>query len=79
MLLFEDQKQWREANPLKIFRTTKNLSQKEVTELLGVGQNVVGTWEKGRSTPTGENASKLIALGFDINLLIEWKKAKPLV
>lgn len=78
MLVFENQTQWREANPLKVFRTTKNLSQKEVTELLNVGSNVVASWEKGRSTPGGENVAKLLAIGFDISSLLEWKKAKPL-
>lgn len=71
MLVYENQEEWRAANPLKAFREEKNMSQQQLTDMLGVGKNVIATWEKGRSFPGGDNLIKLQSLGFDCSLLLD--------
>lgn len=47
------------AERLKLARKAKNLSQAEVSRLLGVTQQAVGKWETGRSTPDPQTVARL--------------------
>lgn len=79
MVIYDTQVDWRKNNPIKLFREERNMTQGQLTEMLGIGKNVVASWEKGRSFPGGDNLMKLQSIGFDASLLLEWKKAKPII
>ena len=36
---------------LKVLRAKKNITQAQLAKVLGVKQNVVSSWERGRSVP----------------------------
>jgi transcriptional regulator with XRE-family HTH domain len=38
-------------SPLKKLRTLQNLTQKELADILGVTQDTVANWERGRAVP----------------------------
>ena len=47
------------ANRLKELRTNAHLSQNELSDILGVAQQTVASWEKGNSSPSYEILCKL--------------------
>lgn len=52
---------------LKRLREQKGISQQKLAELLGVTQQAVGKWEKGKSEPDTETLAKLAKL-FDASV-----------
>lgn len=50
---------------IKIMRITKDLTQKQLADMLGVGSYVVSNIEKGRTEPDIETIKKLCVI-FDI-------------
>ena len=76
-MIYENEQQWREDNPLRKLRKTLNISQKLLADTLGVSISVLYTWEKGRSLPSADNCRKLTDMGLKMEDLIEWKKNRP--
>ncbi len=57
---------------IKKFRLLKNLTQKQLAELLDVKHQSVEKWEKGETMPTGKRLILLVeALGITQNQLYE--------
>lgn len=47
------------ARRLKILRAEKDITQAEFAHIIGVAQQTVGSWEKGKSTPSYELLNKI--------------------
>ena len=47
---------------LKVLRASKNLSQAELGERLGVSQTTITSWETGKTTPNSKNIYELANL-----------------
>lgn len=47
------------ARRLKILRAEKDITQAEFANIIGVAQQTVGSWEKGKSTPSYELLNKI--------------------
>ena len=54
------------ATRLKKLRVSKDITQAEFAQIIGVAQQTVGSWEKGNSTPNYEMLNK-IADYFDVS------------
>lgn len=54
-------------NKLKIFRATKNLTQEEVAEMVGVTRQTLNAIEKGKYSPTLSLAYDIADI-FDVNV-----------
>ena len=44
---------------LKILRTNRKMSQKELADIIGVSQQTIGSWEVGRTSPDPDMINKL--------------------
>ena len=57
---------------LKACRTNVSASATELAQYVGVSKDTILNWEKGKSSPTIENAKKIISFfnskGFDISI-----------
>lgn len=42
----------------------RRITQKELAEKLGVGENVVSGWVNGKTKPSGHNIEKIVGLGL---------------
>ena len=61
---------------LKNLRKKKRLSQKALSEILGVGQSAVAMWETGQSLPRTELLPRLAeVLGCTVDELLVKEKA----
>lgn len=47
------------SETLKALRSSKDLSQKDLSVLLGVSQQTIGSWEVGRTSPDPEMINKI--------------------
>ena len=47
------------AKRLKVLRAEKDITQAEFAKIIGVAQQTVGSWEKGKSTPSYELLNKI--------------------
>ncbi|MCI5941474.1 MAG: helix-turn-helix domain-containing protein [Ligilactobacillus animalis] len=47
---------------LKMLRASKNFSQDELAEAIGVSQTTISSWEKGKSVPNAKNIYELAKL-----------------
>jgi transcriptional regulator with XRE-family HTH domain len=47
---------------LNLFRKQKNLKQSELSEILSVSTQAVGSWERGQAEPSLENLVKLAGI-----------------
>lgn len=45
---------------LKIFRNKKNISQKELSQIIGISENSIYNYENGKSNPTKNNKKKIM-------------------
>jgi len=54
-------KSWRERNPLRVWRTSKDLSQGDVAALLGLSWQCVRDYERGGYSPTSFDAVTSVA------------------
>lgn len=65
-------------NRIKAMRKEAGMSQKELGELLGVGQTTVSAWEIGRNEPDNESLAKMGKLfGCSIGYLSGYEKETP--
>ena len=65
---------------IKKIRQEKGLSQKELGEMLGVSQQMIGQWETGKANPKIETVDKIaIALKVSRNDLLDWKDIPEVV
>ena len=63
---------WKEiGSMIKIDRVKRNLSQAEYADLIGVTQQTVGAWEKGRSIRDDYWEAILSVSGIDVGALVE--------
>ena len=60
-------------NRLKRIRWDKQLSQKQVAEMLGIPVSTYANWEQGRTQPSVEDIRNIISL-FDIDANELFKK-----
>ena len=54
-------------NNLKVLRAKKDVSQQQLSQVLGVSQNTISSWETSRTRPSAKNMLKM-ADYFDISL-----------
>lgn len=47
---------------LKMLRASKNLSQDELANIIGVSQTTISSWEQGKSAPNAKNICELANL-----------------
>ncbi len=47
------------AKRLKVLRAERDITQAEFAKIIGVAQQTVGSWEKGKSTPNYELLNKI--------------------
>ena len=52
-------KEVRRINKIKEFRKKKNLSQSDISKILGIKQNTFSQWENDIRTPNAKQAIKL--------------------
>lgn len=45
---------------LKIFRNERNISQKELSQIIGISENSIYNYENGKSRPTKNNKKKIM-------------------
>lgn len=58
------------SNQVKFLRNQKRITQKELSQIINVSQQTVGSWESGRTTPDEDNIKKLANLfGVSIDFL----------
>lgn len=55
------------SEKLKVYRTSKGLSQEKAAELLGVSRQAVTKWEAGKTTPSSDHLIALANL-YDVPL-----------
>jgi DNA-binding transcriptional regulator YiaG len=74
----EDIQQWKQGNPIKLFRSKEGLSQSDLASLLGVATYTIQRWEEGSTKPSGDNGEKLekVIVGFN-DQWEKWQKYKP--
>ncbi|MGM7720629.1 helix-turn-helix domain-containing protein [Metabacillus sp. Hm71] len=78
MSIKEKMQQWKNENPIRVYRKKENLSQPDVAGLIGVSTYTVQRWEEGSVSPSGENLEKLSKLISGIEeSLTEWKNNRP--
>lgn len=64
---------------MEAIRNARGLSQDALAGLVGCSQSVIGNWEKGKSKPNVENATKIAdALGVDLDYLVRDERENPL-
>ncbi len=54
-----------EAFPLKTFRVKKNLKQSDLSKIMNVTRETIGSWEKGATSPYVTSLVLLINHGYD--------------
>lgn len=54
-------------NNLKVLRAKKDVSQQQLSQVLGVSQNTISSWETSSTRPSAKNMLKM-ADYFDISL-----------
>jgi DNA-binding XRE family transcriptional regulator len=71
--------EWIDQNPLRKYRTERDLAQFEVSAKIDVSINTIRNWETGASEPRGDYWQKLNwLLGEDAEKLWkEWKAKFP--
>lgn len=47
---------------LKMLRASKNISQDELADIIGVSQTTISSWEQGKSFPSAKNVYELAKL-----------------
>lgn len=58
---------------LKTLRNSKNLSQEELSQILGVRKSSISNWEKDKATPTFEMVNKIAQyFGVSIDYLLNF-------
>jgi DNA-binding transcriptional regulator YiaG len=72
-------KEWKESNPIRIYRKENKLSLSVVASLLGVGVYTVQRWEDGAVSPNDDNMEKVVRLigGDAARQWEEWLDSRP--
>ena len=76
------EKEWLALNPLRQWRTDRNLFLKDVGAALGVGYHTIFRWENGMSMPGDDQMKDLSKLTKDKNLqkkFQEWQEKRPVL
>lgn len=74
--------EWRDKNPLYMWRTRNKISRLKMSALLGVTDSIISRWEQGTVTPR-EEKRKVIARIIGVNerelnkTWVAWKKERP--
>lgn len=68
------------SRKLKCLRIEKNLTQKELANLLNVSQNAIYNWENGKRQPKIEQIQKIAnVLEVQINELLGWSEIETVI
>jgi len=69
---YQSRDEWVEANPLRVWRSSQNVSQPQLARELGVLEDTVRKWEHGRRHPSPPLMTRLAALTGRADLPTAW-------